>query len=221
MSQALAIPEFRVRSPSDSSVAQDFYARIDQLRGAALADRAAMEAQIWADYGVEKAVLALDMSHFSLFVRRNGILAYLGLIREMQLLAGPLVEASSGHVVKCEADNLMALFDAPIQAIEAAVAIHHALEQRAARTNDRTLEVSIGIDFGRILWIRGADCFGDSVNLAYKLGEDLAHGGEVLVTDRARETLAASPPYPLEELRMSISGLEFTVYRVVYASRPA
>lgn len=210
-----------MRSPSESSMAADFYARIDQLRGASLADRADLEAKIWAEYGVEKAVLALDMSHFSLYVRRNGILAYLGLIREMQLLATPLVEASAGHVVKCEADNLMALFDSPALAIQAAAAIHGALEIRAANAGDRALEVSIGIDFGRILWIRGADCFGDSVNLAYKLGEDLAHSGEVLVTDRARATLPASLPYPLEELRMSISGLEFTVYRVVYTPRPA
>lgn len=200
---------------------QSFFAWIDKLRAATPEDRPAVESQIWAEYGVDRAVLALDMSQFSLYVRRNGILAYLSLIREMQQVATPLVQAAGGHVVKCEADNLMALFPGPAAAIDAAVAINRALEERRREAADRPLAVSIGIDFGRILWIKGADCFGDSVNLAYKLGEDLAQPGEVLVTDRVRELLDATTPYPIEELKMSISGLELTTYRVNYAARPA
>jgi adenylate cyclase len=201
---------------------QAFYSWIDRLRAAAPDDRAEVEAKIWAEYGVEKAVFALDMSQFSLFVRRNGILAYLGLIREMQQATVPVVESAGGHVVKCEADNLLALFDTPQQAIAAGVSINRLLDARRAQASDRPLEVSIGIDFGRILWIQGADCFGDPVNLAFKLGEDLAHAREILVTDRVREALGESTPYPIEELRMSISGLELTAYRVHYsATRPA
>lgn len=200
---------------------QAFFSWIDRLRAASPAERPDVEAQIWAEYGVEKAVLALDMSQFSLFVRRNGILAYLGLIREMQQVTVPLVEFAGGHVVKCEADNLLALFDTPAQAIEAGVAINRVLDARRAEASDRPLEVSIGIDFGRILWIKGADCFGDPVNLAFKLGEDLAHAREILVTDRVRDALGESTPYPIEELKLSISGLELTAYRVGYsATRP-
>jgi class 3 adenylate cyclase len=40
----------------------------------------------------------------------------------------------------------------------------------------------MGIDYGRYLRLVD-DVFGDTVNLAYKLGEDLAGRGEILVTE--------------------------------------
>lgn len=69
-----------------------------------------------------KAVLALDMSGFTLGVRRDGILSYLCRIRRMQKLTLPIVVSHGGELVKHEADNLLAIFDEPERAVEAAVA---------------------------------------------------------------------------------------------------
>lgn len=44
------------------------------------------------------------------------------------------------------------------------------------------LAFSVGIDVGDLLLLETEDCFGDAVNLAYKLGEDIARPGEVMVT---------------------------------------
>ncbi len=189
--------------------AAGFHALIDQLAAAPEADRAAIEARIWREYGATRAVLSLDMSHFSLTVRRSGILAYLALIRRMQALSAPLVAAHRGHVVKYEADNLIAVFASSSDAALAAVAI-----QAAVGAGDAGFTVAIGIDQGELVLVEEAELYGDPVNIACKLGEDLARPGEVLVTAAARAGLGPDFPYALEEQSVSVSGLEFTAWSV-------
>jgi class 3 adenylate cyclase len=42
--------------------------------------------------------------------------------------------------------------------------------------------VAVGIGYGEILDLDAMNCFGDEVNMAFKLGEDVARGLEILVT---------------------------------------
>src|SRR5256886_5385868 len=49
-----------------------------------------------------------------------------------------------------------------------------------------------GIGYGEILVIENEDIFGSEVNLASKLGEDLAQRGEILLTDRKSTRLNSS-----------------------------
>ena len=79
---------------------QSFFALIDQLNACAGAERKHAEETVWQRFGVEKAILALDMSQFSLSVRRDGILPYLGSIRCMHVVTEPIVRAKGGQVVK-------------------------------------------------------------------------------------------------------------------------
>ena len=193
---------------------KSFFELIDRMNACQEAERADLERQVWADYGVEKAVLALDMSEFSLSVRRSGIVSYLGMIRRMQVVTRPVVQTCGGEIVKYQADNLMAVFPRTQQAIAAAVEINRALPAAPDVT-----PVSIGIDYGRFLEIPGQDCFGDAVNIAYKLGEDLARPGEVLLSAAAHASLAGDCAYSLRPQRASISGLELSVFGVAYSER--
>jgi class 3 adenylate cyclase len=192
----------------------EFFALIDRLPNVAEADRAALEAEIWERFGVERAVMALDMSHFSLTVRRSGILSYLGLIRRMQVVTKPIVEAHQGALVEFHADNLMAVFPDVPQAVDAGIAMNRAFELQVKPDGAQMIEVAIGIDFGRFLFVDGCRCFGDTVNTAFKLGEDLARAGEILLTPGARDRLGAGFPYPFSEQQFSISGLELRTYNV-------
>src|SRR4051794_15560817 len=88
-----------------------FFALIDRLLTAAAESRSDIERFIWESYEREMAVLALDMSAFSLSVRRNGVISHLCHIRRMQLLTEPIVRENGGQVLKYEADNLLAVFD--------------------------------------------------------------------------------------------------------------
>lgn len=185
-----------------------FSTLLDALIAAPADRRPAIEQLIRDTFGATKAVLALDMSGFTLSTRRDGIVAHLCQIRRMHRLTEPIVREHGGQTVKCVADNLMAVFDDPARAVEAAVAMNR------AATAGSGLAFSIGIDFGDILLIEGEDCFGDTVNMAYKLGEDVARPGEVLVTQRIRERLPADAR--LQEMTLSVSGVEIMAYAVGY-----
>jgi adenylate cyclase len=188
---------------------QAFLALVDRLNEAGGEERARVEAEIWKRFGVERAILALDMSQFSLSVRRAGILPYLGLIRRMQALTGPIVERHGGAVVKYTADNMIATFARVGEAAAAAIEINRAISQGGER-----FSVSMGVDFGRFLLIDDSDCYGDPVNVACKLGEDVADSGEVLLTAAARAELDAAFPHSLRDQKVSVSGLEVHVFAV-------
>jgi adenylate cyclase len=189
-------------------MSRSFFDLIDRMEELAPGDRAALEEEVWRDFGVKMAILALDMSQFSVSVRRSGIVAYLQLIRRMRLLTAPLVAAAGGSVIKYEADNMMAMFPDVPQAVGAAIAI----DREFAR--DGRITAGIGIDFGDFLRIPEHDCFGDPVNIAYKLGEDVAQPGEILLSAAARERLGAGTQYAVRERQAALSGLELQIYCV-------
>lgn len=195
---------------------KSFFTLIDRLNTAPSEERQAIKDDVWNAFGVEKAILCLDMSQFSLSVRRRGIVSYLGQIRRMHVVTAPIVQRLRGVVVKYLADNLMAVFGDARDAVEAAVQINRALADAAPPPGADAFCVAIGIDFGRFLMVPGRDCFGDPVNVAYKLGEDLARPREILVTAAVRERLGEGFAYPLIEQRASLSGLEILAYAVQY-----
>lgn len=154
------------------------------------AGREKIDDQIRERYERDRAVLISDMSGFSRITQEEGILHFLELIHRMHLLTQPIIEAHGGHLVKAEADNLYVMFDAVQPAVDAAIALHDACRDAFAgkRAND-AVALGIGISWGRLLDLDGADFFGDPVNLASKLGEDLASGGDLLVTKAAAERM--------------------------------
>ena len=190
-----------------------FSSLLDALIAAPVDRRPAIEELILNTFQHQKAVLALDMSGFTLTVRRDGILSYLCQVRRMQKLTLPIVLSHQGELVKCEADNLLAVFDDPERAVAAAVAMVQAAASEPADGGPK-LSFSIGIDYGQLLLLNGVDCFGDPVNLAHKLGEDIARAGEVLITQRVREELGEGTRFGLREMPLSISGVGMVAYEV-------
>jgi adenylate cyclase len=175
-------------------------------------DFGAVAAEIEAQFGAERAVLVLDMSGFSRTTQRRGIAALLLMIHQMKRLALPAVRANGGRLVKAEADNLYCVFDDPADAVGAASQIIQHLETaNLSMPAEAQLYASIGIGFGRILDVDGEDIFGDEVNLASKLGEDLADRGEILVTAAAAERV---PGMAATAETVSVSGLSLSYCRV-------
>ncbi|MDH3276390.1 MAG: hypothetical protein OEM99_17815, partial [Gammaproteobacteria bacterium] len=74
--------------------------------------------------------------------------------------------------------------------------------------------LSVGIDYGRILLIGDTDFFGDPVNTASKLGEDLAIHAETLVTKRALEHSNFQVPELAERMVARISDIEIKYVRL-------
>lgn len=151
---------------------------------------AAIDELIRGEFAQTHAVLVLDMSGFSRLVARYGTTHYLAMIRRMQKAAAPLVKARAGTVIKQEADNLFAVFPSVDEAVSCAREINQSFAQaNRYLPEDWDIHVSIGIGFGEVLMVDGVDMFGHEMNLASKLGEDVAVAGEVLLTQSAYAAL--------------------------------
>ncbi|MBL8771654.1 MAG: adenylate/guanylate cyclase domain-containing protein [Phenylobacterium sp.] len=175
--------------------------------------RGEISAQIEAEFTKRRAVLVLDMSGFSRTTQVHGVVSFLVMIHQMRLLAVPTIEGLGGILVKAEADNLYCLFDEVAPAVKAAREIMRQLSTvNVLLPASRRLYAAIGIGYGDILAPGDEDLFGDEVNLASKLGEDVAQGGMVLLTDAARRQL--DPAVASTEERASISGLALTYHAV-------
>jgi class 3 adenylate cyclase len=182
-----------------------------------LSVRGPIESEIWEEFGAEHAVFVLDMSGFSLLTRKYGIVHYMSMVKRMQMTTEPIINSFDGHAVKYEADNCFALFPTPLSAVNAAVAIQLAFQASNLMTSDDLdIYVSCGIDYGKILVIDNNDCFGDAVNRASKLGEDVAAAGEVLVTKEAMDMITPDARIKTRSLDLSISGIAINAFAINY-----
>lgn len=159
----------------------------------------------------ECAVFVLDMSGFSSVVQRYGIIHFLAMVQRMRSVVRPCVERYQGTVVKFEADNCFAVFPDVAQALDAVKDIRHELNAFNDQTPDESdVHVSVGIGFGKILLFCD-DLYGDQLNLASKLGEDVAEKNETLITEEAR---ARVQNVESKILPVTISGVKIHAHRI-------
>ena len=105
-----------------------------------------------------------------------------------------------------EADNLFCLFGTVEGAVRAGKEIGERLDAaNVVLPEDRRLYAAIGIGYGRVLNVEDEDIYGDEVNLASKLGEDVAKMGEILLTTAAHERAEGAGVRSREEV-VSVSG---------------
>jgi adenylate cyclase len=178
-------------------------------------EREKIKATLWKEFGKVKAVLVMDMSGFSLLTQRHGIVHYLSMVRRMQLTSKPIIEKHGGVVVKFEADNCFAMFDEPLPAVRAAIALNTAFFAMNVLTEDQfDIRVAIGIDYGDVLLIGGPDYFGNAVNRASKLGEDIGSPGEILVTAAAFKKIPENCGIQGQRVELTIAGGPLEVYSI-------
>jgi adenylate cyclase len=162
----------------------------------------------------ERCVLVLDMSGFTRATQQGNIISFLLSINQMQRLVTPVVEDRGGAVVRAEHDNLTCLFDDVMDAVEASREITARLQSaNVILPSDKELYASIGVGYGAILNVENEAVYGNEVNLASKLGEDIASLGDVLLTPSAYEQVAGRG-LECEKRTVSISGLDLDYYAV-------
>jgi class 3 adenylate cyclase len=166
------------------------------------------------------ALLVLDMSGFSRLTIRYGIIHFLAMIHRMNSIACPVIEEYGGKVVKLDADDIFAVFSEVGRAVDASVDILKRLEAvNTGLPDEMDLYASIGIGYGEILNMGGEDVFGEQMNLASKLGEDLARRGEIMLTEAAYKQIEGEAR-DFEQIEMSISGLPLVIYKMRYPATP-
>ena len=178
-------------------------------------ERARLESRLWARFGCEGTVLVTDMCGFSAATRQRGICHFLGLIERARAIVDGHVRRAGGRLVKFEVDNGFALFDEPDAAFDACRGID-AGWRHASPVTDGDIVLSLGLDHGRLLLVGGGEFFGDPVNTASKLAEDLAGRGEVLASRAVIERLRRQDDLVLDPRVARLSGIEIEYSRVEF-----
>ncbi|NEQ95135.1 MAG: adenylate/guanylate cyclase domain-containing protein [Cyanothece sp. SIO2G6] len=192
-----------------------------QRRNAYPPGAATVDEYIRSNFTQRYAVLVLDMSGFSRLTIEHGIVHFLAMIQRLVDIVAPIIVARHGTLFKQEADNVFAVFPTVDLAVTAAFKMLNALTiANQTLPEHQSLYASVGIGYGDVIALTEPsgqpqlfDVFGSEMNLASKLGEDLAEPGEVLLTEAAHAHLAASA-YPSYSRTVTISKVDLLVYAV-------
>ena len=159
------------------------------------------------------AVMVLDMCGFSRLTARYGIIHFLSMIQRLHGIVLPIVRAKGGTVVKTEADNVFAVFPDVPPAVATAIEIQQRLDAaNVFLPEDWDLHASLGIGYGELLMIGDDDMYGNEMNIASKLGEDIAGKGEVFLSEAAH---ARAPDGKYESRQIPISAMTVTAYKLL------
>lgn len=169
---------------------------------------------IWKRYGRTVSVMVLDSSGFSRVSEKYGILHFLSRLMLMRRVVKPIIEQNGSIEFHFEADNVFAVFEHPDQAISTALACHQAIyDNDLMITEVEQFQVCIGIGFGPMLYSETLEgYYGEEMNLASKLGEDTADGGETLITEAAYAAASDDVVSMFQKREANVSGVAFPYY---------
>ena len=142
-------------------------------------------------YQRQRAILSLDMTGFTLSAMNIGELESLLRVLDAQRVCIPVLKDFGAELIRCFADDIVAIFDDPNSAIDAAFEIHRRVElfANSDQASDHPTQCAIGIGCGQVFAIGPNLAQGDEMNRASKLGEDIARANETLLTERAFDAL--------------------------------
>jgi len=176
-----------------------------------------IDRRIQDQFSTTHAIFVLDMAGFSRSTIKYGIIHFLAMFHRVTAIANPVIQSHSGRVVKIEADNIFAIFPTVELAVDAAITIfRHMTAVNTGLPNEMDVYASVGVGYGEILMIEDRDMYGNEMNLACKLGEDLARPSEILLTEAAFTQIQPSDR-PIEHLDFAISGIELPAYSILFS----
>jgi adenylate cyclase len=181
------------------------------------------EAEIVRRHGAVRSVLVCDFTGMTTRSARDGIVYALALCAAARRALEPVLAGHGGALVTSEADTIFVLFEAPADAVHAALDAQRALaafnQGRDGHVGDGSrrdpIHASIGLGHGEMLLLPGRDVFGAEVNHAFVLGEDVARPRETLATEAFLAALGVPPDgvgvFRAPEERAAEAGFGFHV----------
>lgn len=128
----------------------------------------------------EVTVLFSDIEGSTRYWDRYGDIEGRLMVDRHNRLTFPVVRHFGGRIVKTIGDALLATFDDPRRALDAAIAMQQLLAARRREDPDFDLHVRIGMHTGTAV-VERRDVFGDVVNVAARI-QSLARGDEILLS---------------------------------------
>jgi len=172
--------------------------------------------EIWSRFGHRYAPMVIDSSGFTRITEQQGPLHYLSCLVQMRALVLPVLEKYDARMHTFEADNAIAYFEEVDQAVEAVVDINHVISSAGIRlTRDEPYTICAGIGYGDLLYSETLEgCFGHEMNLASKLGEDIANANQLLMSMAAYQACSLDIRKAMKPGEMEISGVNVTYYQL-------
>ncbi len=172
---------------------------------------------IWKKFATESAILVTDSSQFSYKTRVRGIIHYLALILRSHDILFPIIEQFNGEFLKAESDNLLAIFPTVELAINAAIEMNRKLtEYNKAVPENEDYNICAGIGWGKVIRYED-ELFGNEVNIAFQLGEDVANKDEIILTPSAYEEIIESNKFQIDYYqKLKFSNFDCDSYQVLY-----
>jgi len=183
-------------------------------QAAAGEDRRTVEETLREEFEEERAIMVIDMSGFARQVIKEGIVPFLARMNAMRRIAVPVIERLGGNLVKFVGDDVLAVLPSPDLAVAAATEIVAAGHQHSADRPDLAFHLCIGIGYGRILHVRSDDVWGDEVNRAFKLGEEIGCATDILLTKQAYDALEGDKSR-FESTLHTVSGIVLESFALI------
>jgi len=162
--------------------------------------------------------LSADIVHTILFTDVEGSTALtdrLGdakardLLREHERVVREALKTHGGSEVKTLGDGFMTSFSSATRALECAIAIQKAFEERN-ESAEETIKVRIGLNAGEPI-AEDDDLYGTAVNLAARIAAQ-AEGGEILASEAVRQ-IVAGKKFPFSDRgETTLRGFEDRVH---------
>ena len=177
----------------------------------ALQEGTLTQAEFDARYRRNEAILVLDMTGFTEAAKKGGELASLLRIFDVQKVCLPVLREHRARYIRCFADNIVALFENPGTAADSALAINRRVASFHASDLATTnpARCCIGIGYGAVYAIGPNFAQGDEMNRASRLGEDIARGDEILLTENAAAALLGRRDIRLEPQSQDDAPFQF------------
>lgn len=171
------------------------------------------EARLREKYCRRRAIVSLDMTGFTAAAINIGELESLLRIFDAQRVCIPVLKDFKAELIRCFADDVVAIFETPDAAVDAAFEIHERIDHfsESSIASAHPTQCCIGIGYGDVFAIGPNLAQGDEMNRASKLGEDVARGRETLVTENVFEALQHRDDLQFE--RPDTDDLLFPFYR--------
>jgi adenylate cyclase len=163
----------------------------------------------------QTTIMMCDSSGFTRRTHQYGILHFLAVMTDVYDRVEPIVLKHGGTVISRGADNLLAIFDDSAKGVDAAIKMQRLLAKfNHGKTDRDQFQLCMGFHHGSVLRVKDG-IFGDKVNIAAKVGEDLASAEEILVTGDVHKLLPARIKRVYART-VDLGGKSFELHRVKY-----
>lgn len=172
------------------------------------------EKEVWDIYGEKCAIWVLDTSGFTKTSIELGTLHFLFCLIQMRKVVVPIIERFGSFYKSVESDSIIAIFKDPQSALDAAYEANSSMQKsKLMIAPDNPYKICIGIGYGDLLKSETDEgYYGLEMNLASKLGEDLANGDEILLTQAAFDNISKKNKTYFKKKKAFVSNVPFVYY---------